>query len=86
MNKEFILFNLNEAKESIEKMIEEINIDKEYCDNDVVYMNDMQHLYWHINTAWNARFSTEKESAECTQENFDSWNEFPTDMILNYEK
>ena len=64
MNKEFILFNLEEAKESIEKMIGEINNDKEYCDNDVVFMIDMQHLYWHINTAWNARFRIEKESAK----------------------
>ena len=84
MNKEFNLFNLNRSKKFIEKIIEEINNDKEYCNNDVVYMIDMQHLYWHINTAWNARNSTEKESAECSQKNFEKWNEFPTDLIMNY--
>jgi len=84
MNKEFILSNLIEAKESIEKIIEEINIDKEYCDDDASYIVDMQHLYWHINIAWNARNSTLKESEECSQENFEKWNEFPSDLIMNY--
>ena len=84
MNKEFILFNLKEAKESIENIIQYIENQEDYCNDDGYYIVDMQHLFWHINTAWNARNSSPKDSEECTEENFEKWNEFPTDLIMNY--
>lgn len=85
MNKEFILFNLKEASESLDKIITQIENNPEYSEDDSMYWVEIEHLYWHINTAWNARNSTSKESEECTQENFDKWNEFPADIKMNYE-
>lgn len=82
MNKESILFNLKEAKESIEEIINEFENNNEYNEDDSMYWVDMQHLYWHINTAWNSRKSTEKETRECSQENFEKWNQFPNDLLL----
>jgi hypothetical protein len=82
MNKDFIVFNLNEAKKSIEQIIKEFETNNEYYADDSMYWVDMQHLYWHINSAWNARNSSSKESDEGSEENFEKWNKFPSDLEL----
>ena len=77
MNKDFVLFNLKEALESLESIVREIETDPEYEFGN--YVVDMSHLYQHINTAWNARDASKESTDECSQENFDDWNEFPTE-------
>ena len=76
MNKDFVLFNLKEALESLESMVREIETDPEYEFGN--YVVDMSHLYHHINTAWNARDASREDTDKCSQEDFDDWNEFPT--------
>ena len=80
MNKVFVLFNLKEALESLESMVREIEADPEYDFGN--YVVDMSHLYQHINTAWNARDASQEDAEKCTQEDFDNWNEFPTEGEL----
>ena len=75
MNKDYILINLREAKEELERTISEIENDPEYGHGD--YVTAISHLYHHINTAWNARDASERDADECTQENFDEWRKFP---------
>jgi hypothetical protein len=80
MNKEFVLFNLREAQEEIETTIRDLQTDSEY--EEAEFSVAMAHLYHHINTAWNARSSTSEESSNCSDENFDRWGKYPTDLAL----
>jgi hypothetical protein len=40
----------------------------------------MEHLYHHVNTAWNARDSSAERADACSQEDFDCWRQFPQDI------
>ena len=80
MNKEFVLFNLREAQEEIEKTLQDLRTDLEYDEPE--FSVAMMHLYHHVNTAWNARNSSHEESTNCTDENFNRWGRYPTDLDL----
>jgi len=80
MNKEYIIYNLKEALEQLSMTINELETDKEYEFGD--YKVQMEHLYHHINTAWNARNSSEKESIECSEKNYEIWRQFPNDIEM----
>ena len=81
MNKDYILWNLKEAKEELDSTIRKIETDSSYGHGE--YMVAMQHLYHHINTAWNAQDTVESDAAECTQENFAAWRQFPSDLDMS---
>ncbi len=78
MNKEYILYNLKEALEQLSNTIHELEKDKDYEYGD--FRVDMEHLYHHVNTAWNAQNSSAQESCECSESNFNRWRQFPKDM------
>lgn len=82
MNKDWVIYNLKEAKEELDRTIVDIENDPEY-DLGVFFVS-MQHLYHHLNTAWNSQNASQKEVEECIQENFNKWGEFPKD-IPNFE-
>lgn len=81
MNKEYILFHLSEALEELSRTINEIKTDKEYGQEE--YSVAMQHLYNHVNTAWNARDASESRAAECSEEDFYKWRQFPVDIDMS---
>jgi hypothetical protein len=76
MNRDYVLFNLREARSELERTIREIETDTEYGHGDFVVA--MGHIYHHVNTAWNARDSSEREARECSQQDFDRWRQFPS--------
>jgi hypothetical protein len=80
MNKDYVLFHLTKAEQAIQELIAGIqsNPECEYRN----YRVDMEHLYHHINTAWNARDASEAAVDKCSEENFGRWRQFPTDMEL----
>lgn len=80
MNKNFVLLNLREAQEEIEKTIGDLETDVEY--DEPQFLVAMMHLYHHVNTAWNARNSTPAQSKECSQDDFDRWRRCPSDEEL----
>ena len=80
MNKEWILFHLNEALEEIESTIKDIETDPEYDNPE--YSVAIAHLYHHVNTAWNSRNSSANET-EDTDKNFEKWRKFPTDIDMS---
>ena len=80
MNLHNILFHLKEAKEELDKTIEEIEKNKEYEFGEFVVA--MSHLYHHLNTSWNSREAAEEEIEECSDENFKKWRKFPDDKEL----
>lgn len=80
MNNEYIIYNLKEAQEQLTEIINEIENGEEL--NIGSYIVDMQHLYHHLNTAWNARDASDTQTTECSEENFEKWRLFPDDMEM----
>jgi hypothetical protein len=80
MNKDFVLFNLREAQEEIEKTIHDLETDVEYDEPE--FLVAMMHLYHHVNTAWNARNSTPDQSKTCSEDDFKRWRRCPNDTEL----
>ena len=80
MNKPHILFHLAKAQEAIQKLIAEMQSDQDYEFGN--YRVDMEHLYHHVNSAWNGRDASEEAVHACSQEDFRRWRQFPTDIEL----
>jgi hypothetical protein len=79
VQKEYALFNLKEAKSAIEQLISEMEADAEYDIGD--YLVDIQHLYWHINSAWNGR-EFDLASQQLTDGMYEAFIQFPKDLAL----
>lgn len=77
LNKKLIQYNLEEAQEEIEGMLEKVKSPGEY--SETAYLHSMQHLIHHINIAWNAR-SVAPDDFEKTGRS--QWSHFPTDLKL----
>jgi hypothetical protein len=75
-----VLVHLTEAEEALQKLIIEISSDREYDYGN--YRVDMEHLYHHVNTEWNARDATDATMNECSEEDFRRWRQFPPDIEL----
>jgi len=78
MNRKLVLFNLKEAKEELDRTIEAIEKDSRY--GVAEYMVAMSHLYHHLNTAWNARRSSDRRAKNCSEKDFEDWREFPKEF------
>ncbi len=83
MNREYVLWNLKEAADELQRTIGELEQDPDYDYGEFVVA--MSHLYHHINTAWNAQSVTKTESDECSEENFHKWRSMPTNADLLLE-
>jgi hypothetical protein len=80
VNKEFILTDLKEALKELEQMIGEIEKDGSF-DFDQ-YSVEMQHIYYHINKAWNLRKEDKETIRNCSKNKFFEWSKFPNDFNL----
>ena len=78
MNREFVLFNLRDAQAALSEMIKEIEEDETYGYGE--YTVAMAHLYHHMNTAWNAQDSSDERARACSQQDFEQWSGFPSDL------
>ena len=81
MNKKYIMYNLKEALTELNNMIYDIEKNDGYEIGNLAVA--MEHLYHHVNTAWNARNSTDDESTICSQSDFDKWRQFPSDIEMS---
>ena len=79
MNRDLVLHHLAEAHEALGRMLQEAKNDPEWGIGEL--SADMPHLYHHINTAWNARDST-NAIGQCSDEEFRSWSAFPEDLWM----
>ena len=78
MNREWVLFHLTEARDEINKTLKEIRETPDYGYGE--FWVAMQHLYHHVNTAWNARDATATQVEKPTDDDFNRWSQFPTDL------
>jgi hypothetical protein len=75
MNQSIVLFHLREAAEQLNKTIQGLETDKSYGFGN--FQVEIAHLYHHLNTAWNGRDQTDAEFAQCTDESFKRFRQFP---------
>jgi hypothetical protein len=80
MNREHVLFHLQEAEEELARTIKELRQSPEYDIGE--YIVAMQHLYHHLNTAWNARDATSEQAEHVTDEDFKQWGRYPDPEAL----
>jgi len=80
MNKRFILSNLTEAKEELEKTIQAIQSEEDYDFGD--FHDGMAHAYHHIDSAWNGREISDTEWKEYSDETFARLEKFPIDLPM----
>lgn len=78
MNREWVLFNLREAAEELNRTISDIERTPDY--GDAEFSVAIQHLYHHVNTAWNGRDASPERATACAEGDFDVWRQFPTDI------
>jgi hypothetical protein len=79
MNKRLVSFHLSEVQEQLQEILEEISKDPDYDYGE--YVVSMQHLYHHLNTAWNARDVLDEEAEPGSDELFKRWGQFPRDLL-----
>lgn len=79
MNRELVLHHLAEAHEAIGQMLRDARNDPAWGIGELIA--EMPHLYHHINTAWNARDST-NAVGEASDTEFREWSAFPTDLEM----
>lgn len=80
MNKEWLLSHLREANEELTQIINRVESDPEFGDIELEIA--LTHMYHHVNTAWNARNVESERRFWISQEDFDVWRKFPSDIPL----
>jgi hypothetical protein len=81
MNRDLVLFHLREALQELERTTREIEGRADYGEIELTIA--MQHLYNHLNTAWNARDRAPQEAADLTKEDFYRLRQFPNDLDMS---
>jgi hypothetical protein len=80
LNREWVVFNLQQAQEEIGRTIREIESHPDYDSGE--YLVAMSHAYHHMNTAWNSREAPAAKVERCSEEDFYQWRRFPGDIDL----
>lgn len=80
MNRDWVGWHLREAAEELSRTIEELGSNPTYDLPE--FEVAMQHLYHHLNTAWNARSVSQVELEANSTDNFNRWSEFPADLPI----
>jgi len=80
MNRNQVLSQLKEASEALDEMIKSIESTADYDYGD--YWVDMQHVYHHLNTAWNSRDESEERISKATDVDFNRWSALPNDLPM----
>jgi hypothetical protein len=70
--------NLVEAQEQLDEIIRDLDSGA-IADEDKLLV-PLQHVYFHLNFAWNTRRSPDGKVIECAQRDFDRWGKFPAGL------
>lgn len=79
MNREHTLFHLREALEELQRTIAALESTPDYGDGE--FSVAVEHLYHHLNTAWNARTASVERTVTCSEDDFIRWRQFPSDLL-----
>jgi hypothetical protein len=80
MNRDWVLHHLGEARDVIASTIAEMQASPDYDYGE--FWLEMQHLYHHLNTAWNSRNATPDQVESATDGDFNRWSRFPVDLPM----
>jgi hypothetical protein len=80
VTRHYVIWQLQEAAEAVAQAIEEMSGDPNYSDEELRVQ--VTHIYHHLNTAWNARHASDDQVAACSQEDFNAWRKFPSDIEM----
>jgi hypothetical protein len=78
MNKKIVISNLEEAANELEAILARLSTDIEYSEDQ--FQVNLEHVYHHLNTAWNIRHTTSEVYANMTDDQFNEWSKFPKEM------
>lgn len=82
-NKYLISQNLEEAKEQIEEILNNLVLNSEYSEEE--FKVCLEHAYHHLNFAWNIRKVDEPRAEACSEDDFKEWSKYPKNEIFEYE-
>ena len=82
-NKYLISQNLEEAKEQIEEILNDLASNPEYSEQE--FKVCLEHAYHHLNFAWNIRNVDESRAEACSENDFKEWSKYPKNEIIEYE-
>jgi hypothetical protein len=80
LNRSWVLFHLTEAVDALHQTIGDLSKDPDYSGVELAV--DMQHIYHHLNTAWNSRDSNGSDVEPGSDELFNRWSQFPSDLDM----
>jgi hypothetical protein len=83
MNKDWILFHLREASEELLRTIGEFETASNYSEAE--FRVAAEHIYNHLNTAWNSRNADPTHLARHSEREFFAWRDFPPDITMRGE-
>ena len=82
MNLKIVSLNIQEALEDLEKIREEIISN---TINEVEFQMQLQHVYHHLNFAWNVRHKKTEQYKNMTEEEFRGLGKYPKDLDFDNE-
>jgi hypothetical protein len=77
---ENIVYNLEDALEELQKLDKQIASGN--MQDEVEFQIAMQHIYHHLNFAWNTRHESIQNYADMMKEKLNQWGEFPNAFEL----
>ena len=80
LNWKMIKSNIAEARDELEVI--EAKIDSDEMLDEVEYQIKMEHVYHHLNFAWNARNISRDRYVNLTDQDFNKFGKFPEDIEL----
>lgn len=80
LNPDIIRYNVSEAREELERIEALIGAGGKLSEAELSVM--FEHAYHHLNFAWNARRTSNKQHRNLKDEDFNAWGKFPTDIEL----
>ena len=79
LNRDIILYNINDAREELDRIAARIGAGKM---TEPEFQIAMQHAFHHMNFAWNARHWPMRRYENLTQDDFDRAGSFPSDLAF----
>ena len=81
MNYRIVVSNLNQASQALQDTILKIQKQKNVLDENIIedeFEINLQHVYHHLNIAWNARHASIQKYTNMKDADFNEWSKYPS--------